>query len=130
MSEENIDKLRRIYEAYNRGDYDDAISIMHPDVEFFPTGGQPPYRGTASVRRWMEPDAFEQQVVEPLEFVSSRQKVLVRTRTRGRGAGSGIELEVDGWNVWTFDDAGFAVRIEAYLDHDEGEALEAAGLSE
>ena len=32
--------------------------------------------------------------------------------------------------VWTFDDDGLVTRAEAFLTHQDAEALEAAGLSE
>jgi hypothetical protein len=41
-----------------------------------------------------------------------------------------IELEGHSWSVWTFDEAGLITRIEIYLDHEEDEAREAAGLQE
>jgi ketosteroid isomerase-like protein len=130
MSEENIDKLRRAYEAFNRGDFDAAIAFAHADVEFFPPGDQAPYRGVEEFRAWMEPDAFESQVVEPLEFTAAGNKILVDQHTKARGAGSGIELELRSWTVWTFDDEGLLTRVQNFLEHEKAEALEAAGLSE
>src|SRR4051812_39750074 len=67
-------------------------------------GGQPPLRGAGALRAWMEPDAFEEQRVEPLDFRIEGEKVLVRQRTQARGAGSGINLDLEVWTVWTFDD--------------------------
>ena len=78
----------------------------------------------------MEPDAFEEQRVEPLDFRVKGKKVLVRQHTQARGAGSGINLDVELWTVFTFDDDLLVTRIEGYLPHQESEALEAAGLSE
>ena len=78
----------------------------------------------------MQPDAFEEQQLEALEFSVKGNKVLVRDQATGRGAGSGIEVDDDGWTVWTLNDDGLATRLEFYLDHQEAEALEAAGLSE
>jgi hypothetical protein len=78
----------------------------------------------------MKPDAFESQVIEPLDLRAAGSKVLVRARTRIRGAGSGIEAEFLFWAVWTFNEAGLATRVEIYLDHQEAKALGAAGLSE
>jgi hypothetical protein len=60
----------------------------------------------------------------------SGRNVLVRQNLRARGAGSGIELDVDAWVVWTFDDDGLVTRMEAFLIDQEGEARNAAGLSE
>jgi ketosteroid isomerase-like protein len=123
-------RLRRTYEAYSRGDFDTAIQIAHPELEFVPPGGQSPLRGAGAVRAWMEPDALEDQRIEPSEFRVNGDKVLVRQHNRARGAGSGIEVDVETWAVWTLDDDGLATRIEGFLIHEESDALEAAGLSE
>jgi ketosteroid isomerase-like protein len=128
--EEIVASLRRIYEAFNRGDFDAAIALMHPEMEYVPPGGQSSLRGAEAVRAWMEPDAFEENQVEPLEFSIHDNKVLVRQHARARGAGSGIALDMEIWGVWTLNDDGLATRFEVYLPHQEAEALEAAGLKE
>jgi ketosteroid isomerase-like protein len=125
-----IDALRRGYEAFNRGDFDAAVAIAHPEIEFIPLGGQASLRGAEAMRAWMDPDAFEEQRLEPLDFRVQDDKVLVRQRAQARGAGSGINLDMEAWAVWTFDDDLLATRVEAYLPHQESEALKAAGLSE
>ena len=130
MSGENVEKLRRAYEAFNRGDFDAAIEITHPEFEFVRVGGQGSVKGAAAFRAWMEPDAFEDLHLEPLEFRAHGSKVLVHARSRARGAGSGIELDLTNWAVWTFDKEGLATRVEGFLDHETDKALEAAGLSE
>ena len=128
--QEIISTLRRAYEAFSRGDFDTAIEIAHPEVEVGLPGGQSPLRGADALRAWMEPDAIEEQRIEPREFRINGNKVLVRQHTWGRGAGSGIEVEVDMWTVWTLDDAGLVTRMESFLVDQENEALEAAGLRE
>ena len=124
------DALRRTLEAFNRGDFDAAMAIAHPEGEFVPTGGQASLRGAAAVRAWMEPDAFEEQRIEPLDFRAEGNKVLVRQHTQARGVGSGITMDMELWTVWTFDDDLLVTRVESFLPHQESEALEAAGLSE
>ena len=59
----------------------------------------------------MEPDAFETQVLKPLELTVAGDKVLM-------------------WNVWTFDEDGRATRVETFLEYEERKAREAAGLPE
>jgi ketosteroid isomerase-like protein len=125
-----IDALRRAHEAFNRGDFDSAVEIAHPEVEFVPPGGQASRRGAEALRAWMEPDAFEEQRIEPLDFRVEGNKVLVRQHAQARGAGSGIELDIENWTVWTFDDDLLVTRVESYLPHQESDALEAAGLRE
>jgi ketosteroid isomerase-like protein len=129
-NQEIVASLRRIYEAFNRGDFDAAIAVAHPEIEYVPPGGQSPLRGAEAVRAWMEPDAFEENQVEPLEFSIRDNKVLVRQHATARGAGSGIELDMEIWAVWTLNDDGLATRLEVYLPHQEAEALKAAGLKE
>ena len=133
MSEENVEiaaRVRRGYDAYSRGDFDTLMQWIHPEIELLPAGGQPPIRGAADYRAWMEPDAFQSQVLEILELRLNGNKVLTHQRSTIRGAGSGIEADFLSWTVWTLDEEGLARRQEIYLDHEEAEALEAAGLSE
>jgi hypothetical protein len=132
MSEKNveiIEGLQRGFDAYSRCDFDAAVKNFHPEVELVPAGGQPMIKGVGAVRAWMEPDAFESQVVEPLEFRLAGNKVLVRHRSKIRGAGSGIEADFVNWSVYTYNEAGLVIRFEIYLPNQEAEALEAAGLS-
>src|SRR6476619_677175 len=124
-----IDALRRTYEAFNRGDFDAAVEIAHPEAEMVPVGGQASLRGAAAVRAWMEPDAFEEQRIEPLDFRVEGNKVLARQHTQARGVGSGINLDQEIWTVWTFDDDLLVTRMESFLPHEESAALEALGLS-
>ena len=80
--------------------------------------------------RGSAPDAFDLQVIEPLEFIDSGDKVLVKQHVKSRGAGSGIELEGHSWSVWTVNEDGLATRVEGFLEQDEAQAREAAGLGE
>jgi ketosteroid isomerase-like protein len=129
VEQEWIDRLRRAYDAFSRADFDAAVEFAHPDIEFVPPTGES-HRGIESFRKWMEPDAFDRQVVEPLEFLVSGNKVLVKQRIRARGAGSGIELEASSWGVWTVDEDGRAIRLQGFLEPQEAEARRAAGLSD
>ena len=127
MSQENVETIRRTYEAFSRGEFDTASKGSHPEVVLVPPGGQSPLRG-AAVRAWMEPDAIAEQRSEPREFRVNGDRILVRQHTWSRGAGSGIEVEADFWAVWTFDEDGLVIRIEVFLVDQEREALRAAGL--
>jgi ketosteroid isomerase-like protein len=130
MSEENVEIVRRAYEAFSRGDFDAAIEVAHPEIEFVRTGVESRVRGAAAFRAWMEPDALEDQRIEPLEFRTNGNKVLVHQRTRARGAGSGIELDIEAWAVWTLGENGLVIRLEGFLADERNEAFQAAGLSE
>jgi len=128
--QEMINRVRRGLESFNRGDFDAAAELAHPEIEFVPPGGQAPIRGADAFRAWMEPDAFESQTIEPREFRVQGNKVLVRQHARAVGAGSGIEIELETWALWTLDDDGLVTRLEGFLPHEDAKALEAAGLSQ
>jgi ketosteroid isomerase-like protein len=53
--------------------------------------------------------------------------VLAVITFRGRGRQSGVEVNMEFFQLWTFDD-GKVIRGQGFLDRDE--ALEAAGLRE
>ncbi len=128
--EKMIAALRRLHDAFNRGDFEAVVQLADPDIELVRAGGQSSVKGVAALREWMEPDAIEEQRVEPLDFRVKGDKVLVRVHTTGRGAGSGIEIDEVTCIVYTLDDHGLVTRVELFLPHEEAEALEAAGLSE
>jgi ketosteroid isomerase-like protein len=128
--EKTIAAVRRLHDAFNRGDFEAVVQLVRPDIEFVRAGGQSPLKGIAALREWMEPDAFEEQRVEPLDFRVNGDKVFVREHVTGRGTGSGIEVDAVVFIVWTLDDHGLVKEVHGFLPHQEAEALEAAGLSE
>jgi ketosteroid isomerase-like protein len=120
-----IQDLRRYYEAYSRGDFDSVSEMAHPEIVVVRAGGQGEIRGAEAVRAWLEPDALEFQILEPVEFRLDGSKVLVHLRGTMRGAGSGLEMDIGAWSVWTFDDSGRFTRVEVFLEHEEDEAQSA-----
>ena len=122
--------LRQLADAFNRGDYEAATEIAHPEIELVRAWEQTSLFGAEALRAWLQPDAFENQSIELLDFTISDDKVLVSQHFRGRGIGSGIDLEVDFWSVWTIDETGRARKLELFLQHGEAEARQAAGLPE
>ena len=133
MSQANVESARRWLEAISGGseDFDRALGLVHRDIVFVPPGDQAPYRGAESLRRWMEPDAFEEQVLKEFEAVAVTDRtILGRQNIMARGTASGIELDVITWSVWTFDEDGLITRIEIYLDHEEDKAREAVHRAE
>ena len=113
--EKMIAALRRLHDAFNRGDFEAVVQMAHPDIEIVRTGGQSSIKGVAALREWMEPDAIEEPRVEPLDFRVKGDKVLVRAHVTGRGAGSGIEMDFVIYIVWTLDDHGLVKGAQAFL---------------
>jgi hypothetical protein len=122
---EKIVRIRRLCDAMTRGELDAAAELGQQEVVLVRAGGQGEVRSVEALRAWMEPDAFESQLLEPLDFEVAGDRVLARIHSTIRGAGSGIEIEIDAWTVYSFDDRGRFTRVEIYLEHEEGEARRA-----
>ena len=135
MSEENVDLLRKAYEAFARGDVEAVLERLDPDVDWRPAIapilGVDAVRGIEAVRDFLTRDLFEgfdQFRAEPLVFEDlGDDAVLVTARYVGRGESSGIELDQTFATLYRLRD-GKAVSMRDYLTR--AEALEAAGLSE
>ena len=110
--------IRRAYDAFNRGDFDEAVKHVHPDVEI--SGTLESLKGRDALRKWLEPDMFESQRFEVKEVTVRGDVVLAHITTTGRGAGSGIEFTQEAFNVFWFSD-GEIVRISANFDREDAE---------
>jgi ketosteroid isomerase-like protein len=137
MSRENVEIIRRHYEAFNRRDLDTAAQYHHPDIEVYPgaigpdtdTGSRGRFGGRAEVREFFEAlfNTWETVTVELEEIVEGggdRVLGVEQWHTRGRG---GIEVGTKIFDLYTFRD-GLVVRVDGFLD--KAVALRAAGLSE
>ena len=132
MSQENVETLRRGYEAMSRGDWGAAFEAAEPDFEFVPPNQSPvsaPMRGADEVRDWLadqeetvgELSIALDELVEAGEFIVA----LIRLRIRPHGGDADFELRIA--HLWTLRD-GKLVRCEVFPERER--ALQAAGLSE
>ena len=128
MTQDNIKRLKAVYEAFSREDFDALVAIADPEIELV-RPGQGTTRGVRALREWAEPDALEDHTVEPLHFETSGNKILARQRHQARGAASGIQIDAEIWMVWTFGEDGRVLRAEAFILTEEDRARKAAGLS-
>jgi ketosteroid isomerase-like protein len=130
MAGENVESVRRSWEAFNRGDLDGFLADVAEDAEFeedpaFPEAGV--FRGRAEVMRYL--GAFQEQMrehrfaIEELRDLGDR--VLALLHETARGASSGIAVEQRPAFLYRFR-SGRIVHVRAYLDRSE--ALEAVGL--
>jgi hypothetical protein len=122
VTEADLERMRRGIELYNAGDFDGLAEFVSPDLVMERVGDQPPIVGWEEFRAFQDPDAFEWQKIETLEWRVNGAKVLIRTRIRAKGTASGVELDIEGWMVWTIRD-GLAVHL--VNAQDEERALEA-----
>ena len=130
MREQDLEALRRGYEAWNRGDLGKVLELVDPDIEWRP-GEDAPEPGEATgregFRRFIESwtESFEELQIEPREVVvAGDHVVVVVVDQRGRGRGSGIELDITTVHVWRIR-AGRAVGGYAFRTREE--ALAAVG---
>lgn len=130
MSQEQVEILRRVYEAGNRGDWDEALRHVHPDVEVVfqagPNAGK--HRGHEEAKAVLSDltAAFDAWIMEPVELFEDRDQVvvIVNNRLRPKG-GTGGEFAYRNGHIWTIRD-GIILSLVGYPNPEE--ALEAAGL--
>ena len=134
MSRENVEIVRRGYEAFDRGDRAAAARLLAPDVEWHsvaaPLVGVGTIRGRKAMLRFWEDlrEGLEGFRVSPEEFTDlGNDRVLFVGLFQGRGPGSDAEVSMRIASVYEIRD-GMVAAVRDYSSRDE--ALEAAGLSE
>ena len=133
MSQENVERVRRAYEAFSRGDVDASVADAASDMEYVAGAGIPGVpvvgrgpEGYKEAVRWLI-DVFDDYHLHAGEILDAGDKVFGEFTLSGRGKQSGAQTSVTMWQVWTLRDGKF-VHGQGFSDRDE--ALEAAGLSE
>ncbi len=136
MSQENVELVRRIFEAFSRGDFEGGIELADtpPEFEFVPSGALIPdlasvQRGSDAFGRVIETffAEFDDPRIELHELIDAGDQVFTSFTLRGRGKHSGAETTWEPLSVYTVRH-GRLVRWLGFTDRDA--ALEAAGLSE
>jgi ketosteroid isomerase-like protein len=132
MSQENVEVVRRAYEAWNAGDMDALRELYDPDammvrgLEGWPEPFSPVIGCEAVIQMYEQlRETWDADAMEPISFADVADRVVVRTVWRGVGHGPDLNMEMT---------IMFTVRksriflLEQFWDHTE--ALEAVGLSE
>jgi ketosteroid isomerase-like protein len=136
MSRENVEFVRRAYDAFNEGGVDAVIrDYWSPeivwDVSPMSIPGLGLYRGYDEARSffddWFGAFPFEEWEAEVEQLIDAGDQVIAMVTQRGRGRASGVAAELAMGQVVTVRD-GKIVRIDIYPGRNE--ALQAAGLSE
>src|SRR3954453_14110899 len=139
MSQENVEIVRRAYEAVNRwwvnpggGRNPEIPPLLHPEVEFHTYASAPEagvYRGREAVLEYHERvfGEFESVRIEFEELLSEGDSVVIISRQQTVPRGSEAEIVQRVVEVWTIRDGLFAERKPFST---RAEALEAVGLSE
>jgi ketosteroid isomerase-like protein len=136
MSRENVDFVRRGYDALNemlrRGKVDlrTIDEQWTSDCVIKPSGLLPEsaeMHGHAGIAQFIsnQMEAFDELQVETLEFLDAGESVVVPIRFGGKARYTGLEVTFDVVHVAAIRD-GKVARLEMFLD--KAEALAAAGL--
>jgi uncharacterized protein len=131
MSQENIEIVRSIYEAFNRDDSDAVTDLTDADFEATfqrgPNAGT--HRGRDSIQAIIadQREAFDAWIVEIEQVAERGDQVVALIKSRLRPKGSDAEFEIRNGHIWTIRD-GVARSLRGFPNPEE--ALEAAGLRE
>lgn len=123
MSQENIELVRKLFEAVNRLDDQAALAICHPDFEIDWTRSRGPergmYRGHDGYRRLTTTyrEVFDKITYEPEEYIESGDDVVVPHVATLRHR-DGIETTARAVFVYTVED-GQVVRFRMFQSRDE-----------
>ena len=120
MSAQNVEIVRRAYEAFNGADPEAAILLLDPQVEWtlpahFPDAET--WRGRERVVEGLRTmaESFDSLNLEVHELIDAGDRVVALVHIQGRAAVTGLDLAgrgVDG-HVWTLRD-GRAVAVRMY----------------
>jgi ketosteroid isomerase-like protein len=134
MSQENVEIVRGVIEAFNRRDVDAIFECVNSDIEWFPavpvSFGGGALRGREGIEAYLRDvsDTWEAYRVVGQDFRDlGEDRVLVLSRVEGRGAVSGGMVDAAMGQIFDFRD-GQISRVRTYLDH--GQALKAVALEE
>jgi ketosteroid isomerase-like protein len=131
MSQENVEVVRAVFDAWNARDMEALRELYHPDAILWMPEGWPepgPYVGREAVMRQLQQmrEAWDADVSEPIsDFIDAGDRVVVRFIWRGAGHGPESSMEVTSISMLR---KGKIVFTERFWDH--AEALETVGLSE
>ena len=133
MSRENVEIVRRVNAAFNSGDMERILALLHPEFETAvgPELSPEPdaYRGHEGVRRYFDSfrDVMDQIRFDPAGFRAAGSSVVVALRLSAKGRFTGIAVEQNLGQVWTVRD-GKALQVESFVAYQD--ALRAAGIDE
>lgn len=130
MAREEVDTIRRSYEALNQGDVEGALSPLHEEVEWRESPALPEadtFRGRRTVRRFLQDylESWQEFHQEVEDVIEAHDKFVVLVHLVATGRESGVRVDASYAHVWTMAE-GKATRVDAYYDREL--ALESVGV--
>jgi len=132
MSQENVEVVRKAYEAFARAGSDAVLPFLDPELEWHDLPDQPEaavHHGREGFLQAMKDftEPFAEFTVSVEELRDLGDHVLALLYVRGRGLGSGADFTQKVATLWTLRGN---KAIQARTFNDPAKALEAAGLRE
>jgi uncharacterized protein len=121
MSEQNVEFVKSVYAAFDRGDVPAVLGAFTDDIEWFEAEGMP-YGGLHH-----GPGAVAEKVFGPItedvdgfalvreEFIDSNGTVAAVVRYTGTGKATGKPLDLPAVHVWDISDGKLA-RFRQFID--------------
>jgi ketosteroid isomerase-like protein len=124
MSTQNIETIKKVYDAFNARDYETVLSYFDPNFEWYAADNSPladksPYRGIDAIRTGVFDRiaaGFEKLVVVPDEIIAGEgDRVVVLGYYEGKFRGGSSEFRTQVAHIWTIQD-GKPINFRQYVD--------------
>ena len=123
MSQENINVINRIYEAFNLGNFPAVLDLLDPAVEWIAADNSPladrsPYHGLNEVREGVFrriAAGFSGLTIRVGELIDAGDKVVMLGFYDGVRKATGKQIHAQVAHIWTIA-ADKAVRFQQYTD--------------
>ena len=132
MSRENVELVRRRFDAVNRRDFDALVELTEPNAVWWDRSHDPvgagPHRGReAGLQQLAEILEDVDLQAHPDEFIDAGDSVVVGVRLTGRGRASGVDFDEHEFHVFTLRDGKVTEQREY---RGRSDALKAVGLKD
>jgi ketosteroid isomerase-like protein len=130
--QENVERLRGAYEAFNQGGVEAFLERLAPDFHVRDRASSPDREtryGREGIKQLFDSymEAFDALRLEPEEFIDAGDQIVVSLHQWVRGKGSGAEVGGHIAHVWTLRGPD-AHQLRIFADKDQAlDALRAEG---
>jgi ketosteroid isomerase-like protein len=132
MSEENVEVVRRGFEAFNKNDFEAWFGLASVEIKVYPRreepGAKPCYTGWDEMLQWLTNwySGWQDYGVEAEQLIDGGEWVIVDAKEVGIAEGSGVQVEQNFAHAFKLRDG----KIVEWRQFGQvQEALEAVGLA-
>ena len=123
MFEDDAERLRGAYQAFNEGGVEAFLERLAPEPQVRDRESSPDRAETRYGKEGLKElfasymEAFDALSLEPQEFIDAGDQIVVSLHQRVRGKGSGVEVVGNIAHVWTMR-GGAPFRLRIFGDKD------------